>query len=136
VRLRALSALPGALSALPSALAGRAVDLVSGVGNPDAFEATVRALGARPVEHRRFPDHHAFRAADLDGLGAEGRWIVTTAKDAARLDGASALPPGLFALEVDLVVDAGAVVLDALLGALRPGSARRERSALHEGLHG
>jgi tetraacyldisaccharide 4'-kinase len=126
---------------LPSALSGRAVDLLSGVGNPDAFEATVRALGARLREHRRFPDHHPFAPGDLDGLGGTGpngveRWVVTTAKDAARLDGATAASLPLFVLEVDLVVDAGRPVLAALLDALRPGRARRERSALHEGLHG
>ena len=116
---------------LPSALRGREVDLVSGIGNPDAFEATVRGLGATVVEHRRFADHHPFRPGDLEGLG-RGRWTVTTAKDAARLGEVG----DLYVLDVELALTSGAPVLEALLDALPAGRARRERASLHEGLHG
>jgi len=114
-------------------LRGRTVELVSGIGNPDAFEASVRDLGARVAEHRRFPDHHPFGPDDLRGLGAQERWIVTTGKDAVKLD---ADARALRVLEVELAFTAGAAVLDALLDALPPGRALRERRALHEGLHG
>lgn len=115
------------------ALAGRTVDLVSGIGNPAAFEASAKALGASVAEHRRFPDHHAFAAGDLDGLGADGRWVVTTAKDAVKLGAAEV---DLAVLEIELELTSGAPVLEALLDALPPGRALRERRALHEGLHG
>ena len=114
-------------------LRGRTVELVSGIGNPDAFEASVRDLGARVAEHRRFPDHHPFGPDDLRGLGAQECWIVTTGKDAVKLD---ADARALRVLEVELAFTAGAAVLDALLDALPPGRALRERRALHEGLHG
>lgn len=114
-------------------LAGRTVDLVSGIGNPAAFEATVRALGAEVAEHRRFPDHHAFVPADLAGLGAEGRWVVATAKDAVKLEGAS---PELHVLEVELALTQGEQVLEALLDALPVSRAALERRALHGGLYG
>ncbi len=117
----------------PAALSGRTVDLVSGIGNPEAFEASVRALGAEVAEHRRFPDHHRFAPGDLDGLGADGRWLVTTAKDATRLPAGG---PPVRVLEVELAIDAGLGVLDALLDALPDGRGRRERRNLHEGLHG
>ena len=118
---------------LPSALRGREVDLVSGLGNPEGFEASVRALGARIGVHRAFPDHHAYRPEDLDGLGEEGRWLVTTAKDAVKLE---TLGRPFRVLEVELALGRGAQVLEALLDALPPGRARRERANLHEGLHG
>jgi tetraacyldisaccharide 4'-kinase len=112
-------------------LAGVEVELVSAVGNPDAFERTVTALGAKVAAHRRFPDHHAYTREDLAGLGT--RTPLTTAKDAVKLERLG-VPCGV--LEVELRIDAGASVLDALLDALPVPDALRERRALHEGLHG
>jgi len=123
---------PGAESAHPGALAGREVDLVSGVGNPDAFEASVRALGARVHEHRRFADHHAYRPDDLRGLGEAGRWLLATAKDAVKLGD----DPRLRVLEVELEIASGRSLLEALLDSLPAGRAQRQRRTLHEGLHG
>ncbi|MEW6074505.1 MAG: tetraacyldisaccharide 4'-kinase [Planctomycetota bacterium] len=122
----------------PRTLAGLEVDLVSGIGNPDAFEATVLSLGARVRRHARFPDHHRFAPAELAGLGEGGRLVVTTAKDEARLAALSG-PPALVrraVLEVELAIERGGAVLDALLDALPLAAAARERRALHEGLHG
>jgi tetraacyldisaccharide 4'-kinase len=115
----------------PDELAGRAVDLVSGVGNPDAFEHTVRALGAVVHEHRRFPDHHPYTADDLAGLGEDGRAIVTTAKDAVKCGFGD-----VTVLEVELAIARGGPVLEALLDALPEGARARARGAYHEGLHG
>jgi tetraacyldisaccharide 4'-kinase len=117
----------------PAALRGREVDLVSALGNPEAFERSVTALGARVGEHRRFPDHHAFAPADLAGLGMGGRWIVTSEKDAVKI---AEPPPELTVLEIELEFDEGRNVLDALLEALPRSRASRERRGLHEGLHG
>jgi len=117
----------------PAALAGREVDLVSGIGNPEAFARTIGALGARVREHREFPDHHVYAAADVAGLGADGRAVVTTAKDAAKL---AALGLGADVLDVDIELEAGQSVLDALLDALPRGPRERARTAIHEGLHG
>lgn len=114
-------------------LDGAEVALVSGIGNPEAFESTVRALGARIAEHRRFPDHHPYTAADVAGLAAKGSAVVTTAKDLVKL---GEQLPAARALEVELEVVSGEPALDALLDALAPGRAQRERTALHEGLHG
>jgi len=114
-------------------LAGRTVELVSGIGNPAAFEASVRALGAEIAEHRRFPDHHAYVEADLAGLGTAGRWVLTTAKDGVKLGRPDC---ELRILEVELAFTAGQQVLEALLDALPPGRALRERRALHGGLYG
>jgi tetraacyldisaccharide 4'-kinase len=116
-----------------AALRGRDVDLVSGIGNPQAFRATVAKLGARVGEHRAFPDHHAYGADDLAGLGEDGRWIVTTAKDARKLALAAR---AVHVLEVEFHLEEGEDLLDALLDALPRARRSIERAAIHEGLHG
>ena len=118
-------------------LRGLEVDLFSGIGNPGAFESTASALGVRVVSHRQFPDHHAFAPGDLAGLGRD-RAVLTTAKDAARLEGLPQVdaPERLLVLDVDLTVTRGEPVLDALLDALPPTQRSRERASIHEGLHG
>ena len=129
-----LRALDGACAELAE-LSGRDVDVVSGIGNPAAFQRTLEALGARVREHRRFPDHHAFTASDLAGLGA--RWIVVTAKDAVKLRAlASPALGSLRVLDIELRFHEGQAALGALLDSLAPSRAQRERTALHEGLHG
>jgi tetraacyldisaccharide 4'-kinase len=118
-------------------LRGRGVDLASGIGNPQAFEASVRGLGATIGEHRQFDDHHAYSESDLDGLARDGRWLVTTAKDAVKLRRLELTARGaVLALEIELEIVSGANVLEALLDALPESRAGRERSTLHEGLHG
>lgn len=118
-------------------LAGLAVDLFSGIGNPAAFERTASKLGAVVHSHRAFGDHHAFGAGDLDGLGVD-RPALTTAKDAARLmgDRTNVLPPDLLILDVELIIARGRSVLDALMESLPESSGHREQAALHGGLHG
>lgn len=115
----------------PGELDGARVDLLSAIGNPEAFERTVMDMGATVVSHRAFPDHHAYRTADLEGLGS--RPVVTTGKDAVKLDGVQ-LP--LLVLDVALEIVEGESVLQELLEGLPESARARERDALHEGLHG
>ena len=117
-------------------LVGRDVDLVSGIGNPEAFARTVREVGANPCEVRALPDHHDFQRQDLDGLGTAGRLVLTTEKDAAKLERLGPLPMAIAALGIELSLVEGAGVFAALLDALRPGAKERERRSVHEGLHG
>ena len=58
-----------------------AVHAVAGTANPQRFFASLKALGIGAVEHP-FPDHHRFRAADLDFAGATA--ILMTEKDAVK----------------------------------------------------
>jgi tetraacyldisaccharide 4'-kinase len=112
-------------------LEGRAVDLVSAIGNPDAFEASVKGLGAEVVTHRSFPDHHVYVPGDLDGLGDE-RWLLATAKDAVKL---GPLGKPFQALEIELDLVEGHDVLDALLEAAiaPPGTERRSATGAARG---
>ncbi len=115
-----------------ASLADKKVDVLTALGNPDAFEATLRGLGLAVREHRALPDHHRFTAADLEGLG-KGRPLVVSGKDAVKLD---ALGAAYWCLEIDLSVTSGAAPLQALLDALPQSEGERRRDALHEGLHG
>jgi len=85
----ALTPLGGGDPRAPSALAGQAVVLASGLGNPQGFTRTARDLGWQVREHVRFPDHHHYtgvEAADLAALAARhDATLVVTAKDAVKL---------------------------------------------------
>ncbi|MBI4413521.1 MAG: tetraacyldisaccharide 4'-kinase [candidate division NC10 bacterium] len=111
----------------PSALAGQAVAALSAIGSPEAFEATLRGLGASVVAALRFPDHHRYREDELERAGREGRvagatLLVTTAKDRAR-GGLPAQAEGLpvAVLEVEFTVTRGVDALEAALAGLRRG---------------
>ena len=60
---------------------GAPVAAVAGIGNPARFFATLRELGLDISEHA-FPDHHAYRRADLAAISADV--IVMTEKDALK----------------------------------------------------
>jgi tetraacyldisaccharide 4'-kinase len=69
-----------------AALKGAAVAAACGIGNPDAFAATLRAAGADVKSFSAFPDHYAYTAEDLANLlkiaEASGlKMLVTTGKD-------------------------------------------------------
>ena len=71
----------------PGRFAGRRVLAFAGIGRPDKMFATLDVTGAVTVATRAFPDHHRYRASELQALAAEagGAALVTTAKDAVRL---------------------------------------------------
>lgn len=79
----ALTRLDGSDPLCPKSWAGRQVDAVCGIANPDSFFASLAALGLALRRHPK-PDHHAFRASDFSGLIGP---IVVTAKDAVKLSG-------------------------------------------------
>ncbi len=76
---------------------GTRVFLVSAVARPDAFTATVRALGLEIAGELRFPDHHAYPPASLERIAADfaasgADLVLTTAKDRVKLLGRLDLP--------------------------------------------
>ncbi|MFG1422598.1 tetraacyldisaccharide 4'-kinase [Roseixanthobacter liquoris] len=88
-----ISILRGHLLADPgdaAALAGRRLLAFAGIGRPEKFFQTLRDLGLDVAQGRPFPDHHPYTAEDLAELHrtaqAGGLSLVTTAKDAARLE--------------------------------------------------
>lgn len=71
-----------------------------GIGRPEKFDATLRALGLEVVDMFPFPDHHPYSATDIRRLEAGAReygaTLVTTAKDFVRL-------PSAFAAKVRVI---------------------------------
>jgi tetraacyldisaccharide 4'-kinase len=61
----------------------------AGIGHPEKFFATLRALGAAVIAAYHFPDHHRFADSEIARLRREaeqaGARLVTTAKDWVRL---------------------------------------------------
>jgi len=101
-----------------------------GIGNPGAFERTLRDLGANVTNIRTFADHHAYTREDIDGLRTWASQqpadvcVVTTQKDfvkirlpelggrplwALRIELAPRQPQGMDALEreLDRIIGAG-----------------------------
>lgn len=62
--------------------AGQKVHAVAGIGHPNRFFLHLARLGLKPVPHP-FPDHHPFRATDLE-FGDEAP-VLLTEKDAVKL---------------------------------------------------
>lgn len=70
-----------------SDLRGARILVTAGIGDPEAFAAQLRALGAL-VELRRFPDHHVYDSSDIDRLVRDARGfdhLICTLKDAVKL---------------------------------------------------
>ncbi len=65
-----------------------------GIARPENFRATVEGLGFEVRAFRAYPDHYRYREADLESLShiykeSGARWMLTTEKDATRLQGRS-----------------------------------------------
>jgi tetraacyldisaccharide 4'-kinase len=82
---------------------------VAGIGRPERFFESLRALGLAPRDMRAFPDHHAFSARDLALDGADA--LLMTEKDAIKCRAIA--PEQTWVLPVDADIDE--VALDYIL---------------------
>jgi tetraacyldisaccharide 4'-kinase len=104
-----------------SLLAGQRAVALSGLGSPETFEQTVRDLGCDVVA-LRFPDHHRYRrddwaAATALAESAQASWIVTSEKDAVKLEGG--IPWPTLVLRSELAIVAGDAHVGELLEAVK-----------------
>lgn len=76
-----------------------AVQLVSGIGNPQRFLHTVQQLGYRIAATHWFADHHPFALADLNNVPTP---LLMTEKDAVKCR--SFAKPGWYSLPVQAVL--------------------------------
>jgi tetraacyldisaccharide 4'-kinase len=67
--------------ATPELFQNRRVHAVAGIGNPGSFFEYLERMGITLIAHP-FPDHHAFRARDLEFADAD--FVVMTEKDAVK----------------------------------------------------
>ncbi|MFP5358334.1 MAG: tetraacyldisaccharide 4'-kinase [Gammaproteobacteria bacterium] len=79
---------------------GQTVHAVAGIGSPGRFFALLREAGLDLVEHA-FPDHHPYRAAELDF--GDGRPVLMTEKDAVKCR--TFAPPHFYHVPVDAQPD-------------------------------
>jgi tetraacyldisaccharide 4'-kinase len=92
-----------------------------GIGNPEAFRATLLGLEAEICDFRVLPDHHAYTRADVEELriwaGRQTRacLIVTTQKDLVKLRLTRLGECELWALRIELHLHDGEGALDRKL---------------------
>lgn len=122
-RLGELPVLRGRLEAESEAgaLDGHRVLAFAGIGRPGKFFHTLEACGAKLVERRAFPDHHAYTPVEIGRLindaEAQSAALMTTSKDYVRL------PPHLrdrvSVLRVTVTWDDEAALMRALAPVLK-----------------
>lgn len=108
---------------IPEELRGRTVFAFSGLANNEQFFASLREAGVTLAGARGFRDHHRYTPADLEAIrrDARGLPIVTTGKDAVKLDDAS-----IFVAEAEAVIEPE-VLNKALQTARGAGSEQRRK---------
>ena len=106
-------------------LADRRVGLLSSIGDPQGFEATVCKLQAVISWHRAFSDHHRYQAEDWAVVIAQGQKqpvevLLTTEKDWVRLQPVVQVPVPfpLWILRVQMKILSGEQALDDRLACL------------------
>ncbi len=63
--------------------------LLSSIGNPVSFEKTVESIEANILNKIRYPDHHWFTIDEIVKILENNTYIVTTEKDAVRIENLS-----------------------------------------------
>ena len=95
------------------ALRRRPAAAFCGIGNPKAFQRTLRDVGVDLIAVRTFPDHHAYTRADVEDLRNWARQqpadaaLVTTQKDLVKLRIDRIGERDLLAMRIGLNVRAG-----------------------------
>ena len=93
----------------PLTLVGRRVLAVSGLADPSAFYAMLRELDADLVGIFEYPDHHSYSNADWQAMVNAMRdadLVVTTEKDLVKLERFPFPRDSLYALRLEVTMDA------------------------------
>jgi tetraacyldisaccharide 4'-kinase len=102
-----------------SFLENKHVAVLSGLADPESFEAQIESLGAKLDQRWKYPDHHPYRMSELRSISklSGGLPIITTFKDAARFPPGwtEALPGEVYALAVKLEILKGRTVWNETL---------------------
>lgn len=86
-------------------LKGRKVLAFCAIASPESFFSALEGLGAEVTDRVRFPDHHGYTQRDLDtvmGRRKGSQMIITTEKDAVKLEGLSVPKGSVCALAMDI----------------------------------
>jgi tetraacyldisaccharide 4'-kinase len=84
--------------------------LVTGIAQSGRVVASLKELGITPASHLRFPDHHAYRSSDvrliLRSMKRSGATqIITTAKDAVKLERFAEAGDLLYVVDLRVEID-------------------------------
>jgi tetraacyldisaccharide 4'-kinase len=116
-----------------SRLKGKAVALVSAIGNPEAFAATVRLCGAEVAASKALPDHDAYSPETvqslvqwLQALNKPSLDLVCTHKDLVKLQTDRLAQHDLLALLIDLRLISGEAALHACMDACMDNAEQSE----------
>lgn len=99
---------------------GQRVVIFSGIGNAGSFRTSVLRQGLIVVDEVVFPDHHAYTTSDLNRVRARAERVgvpvlVTTEKDAVKLQALAPLSMPVWAMRVDTEILEGEDRLRQLL---------------------
>jgi tetraacyldisaccharide 4'-kinase len=116
---------------MASRLAARRFVAVCGIANPAGFAASLAELDLSPEELLAFPDHHRYARRDLERIRRAAdrtgsAWILTTTKDAVKLEGTTSLP--VVTLRLDVEVEEAAF-FPFLLSRISEGQPKSPRTA-------
>lgn len=104
-------------------LKGKWVGAISAIAVPEAFEGSLKKLGARVEIRRRFADHHRFDRKDVEKfmqrcVERDMEWIVTTEKDAVRFPRPRSIDVPVFFLRIEVEILQGQEIWDDLVDRL------------------
>lgn len=106
----------------PVAEPGKRIGAFAGIARPEAFLRSAASVGYVAVDHRWWPDHHAYTPQDVQSLAQWARdagfdALVTTEKDAVKLAKMPAeWPVPVVALRVEIeMLDDGDKILGQLI---------------------
>ncbi|MDR2862398.1 MAG: tetraacyldisaccharide 4'-kinase [Puniceicoccales bacterium] len=107
-------------------LNGRRVATFSGIATPERFEDFVRRYGAQILYNQRFLDHHRFSEEDLvdifdEAAVSDAEFVVTTEKDAVRIDPARKWRLPLYYLRLEIEILNGQDVFDSAVARICEG---------------
>ena len=96
---------------------------IAGIGNPDQFFDSLRVAGVDLRGTHTFRDHHRYDRRDLDGVAHEVRAVgaevvLTTAKDAVKLEAAVGVPFSWTVVPLTLELDQASTLYDSIDAAL------------------
>ena len=126
---RLLSSLDGLAMFPLDYLKGRRVATFSGIATPERFEAFVIRYVGQILYNQRFLDHHRFSEEDLvdvfDAAAAnDAELVVTTEKDAVRIDPARKWRLPLYYLRLEIEILGGQEVFNQAVARICDGQAR------------
>lgn len=99
------------------------VGAISAIAVPEAFESSLRQLGARVEITRRFSDHYRFSRKDVDRfmqrcVERDMEWILTTEKDAVRFPRPTSPDVPILFLRIEVRILKGQEIWDDMIDRL------------------